>query len=76
MVAEQTSNIIMWVLIVFAAGFVGYFGKHLAKQFLTFLGFKPPLKKGDTQPVNYKLMKKRTKLDKKWAKWKKKQLKK
>ena len=51
-------EIIKWVLIVFAAGFIGYFGRKLAMLILD-------RKKSVKTKEDYKLEKKKLKLEKK-----------
>ena len=72
----QPIDILKWIGIVLAAGFIGYFGRYLAKMLLA------KLRKNETPPdaprepvviarpdeANLKLEKKRLKLEKKKAK--------
>ncbi len=36
----ETNEILKWAVVVFAAGFVGYFGKHLSKWIISLFGKK------------------------------------
>jgi hypothetical protein len=77
MAQERIFEIIKWVLIVFIAGFIGYFGKHLGKLIINIFRRKEPNVKTiihkHESPDKYKakIEKKRLKLEKKKLKKKK-----
>ena len=67
---ENIWSILKWVVVVFLAGFIGYFGKLLAKKISRRLGSNAdnsakaePAK--TTEDLDYKLEKKKLKLEKK-----------
>ena len=65
------TEIIKWAAIVFIAGFIGYFGKHLGK--IIILKFRKEEPKRSLSKYEYKLEKKRLKSEKKRLKAKKKE---
>ncbi|MBW3014174.1 hypothetical protein KY335_02930 [Candidatus Woesearchaeota archaeon] len=69
---ELTVNILKWTAIVFAAGFVGYFGRYLSMQIIEKMRKKKAEEKRAMSKYDYKLEKKKTKAEKKKAKAKKK----
>jgi hypothetical protein len=68
-------DVLKWAAIVFAAGFIGYFGKYLGKLLIARLHRgkpegtppPPPMGKG-TSDYDHKIEKKRLKLEKKRVK--------
>ena len=67
---ETATTVIKWIFIVFAAGFVGYFGKYLGIQIIEKLRGKKA-KSGTKRPLS----KAEVKLEKKKAKAEKKRIK-
>ncbi len=68
-----------WILVIFIAGFIGYFGKYLSKLVIARLHKKKPAEKPvEEKPqkskdeIDYDLEKKRLKLEKKRIKAQKK----
>lgn len=64
---EQIITILKWAFIVFAAGFVGYFGRYLSMQILAKLHKKKEEKRALSK-YDYKLEKKKAKAEKKQMK--------
>jgi len=68
---ELVYEVVKWVLIVFVAGFIGYFGRHFAKLIIEKFRKKEVEPKNITIKVEnsdkdkYKLEKKKLKLEKK-----------
>ena len=68
MKGETIVDILKWVGLAFAAGFIGYFGKYLSRIFINKFRKreKKPVEKPPTkEELDYKLEKKRLKLEKK-----------
>jgi hypothetical protein len=65
--AEQdlTMTVLKWMFIVFAAGFVGYFGRYLSMQILAKIHKKKKDSKKPLSKAEIKLEKKRAKVEKK-----------
>jgi hypothetical protein len=62
---ELTAKIIKWAIIVFAAGFVGYFGRYLSMWLIDKMHKKKKHEKKPMGKYEYKLEKKRLKKKKK-----------
>ena len=76
---DQTLEILKWVGIVLAAGFVGYFGRYLAMMIIerarrrktqetpgdATSNAAPPVQSGDENKDSYKIEKQRLKVEKK-----------
>ena len=73
-------EILKWIAVVFAAGFIGYFGKYLSKLIISKLHKKKEvvihLPYDKESKYKYKLEKEKLKLEKKKLKLEKKKLKK
>ena len=68
MKGETVLEILKWIGLAFAAGFLGYFGKHLGRMFINKFrkpGNQPEQKPPAKEELNYKLEKKKLKLEKK-----------
>jgi hypothetical protein len=74
-------DVLFWIIVVFVAGFIGYFGRHLSKMIIRRFSRKKteqPKSEAQKSPrqlkteMDYKLQKKRLKLEKKKLKLKKK----
>jgi hypothetical protein len=68
-------DVLKWVALVFAAGFIGYFGRYLGKLLIQKFHRSKPEETPTPQPIekgasdyDYKLEKKRLKLEKKRSK--------
>ncbi len=68
-------DILKWAAVVFAAGFIGYFGKYLGKLLIERLHKSKPEETSTAHPIgngtndyDHKLEKKRLKLEKKRVK--------
>ena len=72
MANELIFEIIKWTLIVFVAGFIGYFGKHLGKMITGSFSKKKP---EQTAVHSESFDKNQTKIEKKKLKLEKKKLK-
>lgn len=81
----ETIDVLTWVFIVFVAGFIGYFGRHLAKRIIAKFSKKKEQKPSQTiihqheSPEKYKfkaeIEKQKAKIEKKKLKIEKKRLK-
>lgn len=74
---ELAMQIIKWTAIVFAAGFIGYFGRYLSMQVIDRMRKKKAAEnkgeqKGPMGKYEYKLEKRKAKAEKKKAKARKK----
>lgn len=74
---ELAMQIIKWTAIVFAAGFIGYFGRYLSMQVIDQMRRKKAAENKDEQKrpmgkYEYKLEKRKAKAEKKKAKARKK----
>lgn len=80
MEAEMIEQVLFWAAVVFAAGFVGYFGKYLSKIVIRKLHkkekqptaekpvYKTVIRPGQKGKYDYKIEKQRLKLEKKKGK--------
>ncbi|MFC1691440.1 hypothetical protein ACFL0W_04640 [Nanoarchaeota archaeon] len=72
---ETLVSILKWIFIIFIAGFIGYFGKHLSKWIIAKFSKQKPSAKPHRKTkaeMQHDLEKKKLKLEKKKIKVKKK----
>lgn len=69
------TDVIFWIIVVFVVGFIGYFGKHFNRWIISKFSkkeeIKPNISKDEEiirQELDYKVQKKKIKLEKKRVK--------